>query len=192
MTYYTESELRRSAGLTASAARMQLKEASRTASGTFDVFLSHSVLNADVILGLKNVLETQGLRVYVDWIEDPELDRDHVSAATADRIRQRMGSSRSLVYATSRAASRSRWMPWELGYFDGTKGSDQISICPVEPGSGSRTGFVGEEYLGLYKTLEKVQWNGVAHPSAVRPSRRQAQRVTAFARSNGNYSTLTG
>ncbi|CAN5176838.1 hypothetical protein BH18ACT9_BH18ACT9_05420 [soil metagenome] len=192
MTYYTEFELRRSAGLTASAARMQLKEAARSASGTFDVFLSHSVLDGDVILGLKNLLETQRLRVYVDWIDDPELDRSRVSAATADRIRRRMASSRSLVYATSRAASRSRWMPWELGYFDGTKGSDQISICPIEPGSSSHIAFVGEEYLGLYKTLEKVTWDGVTRPSAVQPSRRQAQLATSFAGGRGNYSALTG
>lgn len=191
MTYYSSSELRRRGGLTASGARTELKEAARTAAGTFDVFVSHSVLDADVILGLKSLLEAQGLSVYVDWIDDPELDRSRVSAATADRIRQRMNASRSLVFATSRAASRSRWMPWELGYFDGKKGSAQISICPIEPDTHSVVGFVGEEYLGLYKTLEKVTWFGTPRPSAVQRSRRQAELVTSFARGDGNYSALT-
>ncbi len=67
-----------------------------------------------------------------------------------------------------------------------------ISICPIEPGSGTLLDFVGEEYLGLYKTLEKIRWDGVTQPSLVRPSRRQAQRVISFARGYGNYSALTG
>lgn len=183
MTYYTELELRRLAGLSETAARFRLKESARTASGTFDVFLSHSRLDADVILGLKRLLETKGLSVYVDWIDDPELDRGRVSAHTAARLRERMNTSRSLVYATSRSASRSRWMPWELGYFDGRKGSAQISICPIEPTIRPAAGFVGEEYLGLYKTLEKqVTSSGLSEPSVIQPSRLRAQAPIAFVR----------
>ncbi len=131
MTYFTESELRGRNSLTASGANTVLKEASRRATGTFDIFLSHSVVDADVILGLKELLESRGMSVYVDWVDDPELDRGNVSPRTAARLRERMRASRSLVYATSRAAARSRWMPRELGYFDGAKGADRISICPT-------------------------------------------------------------
>lgn len=192
MSYYTERELRqRSGGLTASGAELQIKEASRSASGSYDVFLSHSFLDADVILGLKNVLQGQGLRVYVDWIEDPELDRTRVSAATAARIQQRMQACSSLVYATSRSATKSRWMPWELGYFDGRHGGDQVGICPIEPDVRPAVGFVGEEYLGLYKTIEPVRWSGVTRPSAIRPGRLEAQPAVRFARGSGGYERLS-
>ena len=58
MTYYTATELRQGAGgLTASAAQLELSRLSKTAVGSFDVFLSHSFRDAVLILGLKRVLE---------------------------------------------------------------------------------------------------------------------------------------
>lgn len=192
MSYYAERELRlHSGGLTASRAEFQIKEEARSAHGTYDVFLSHSFLDADVILGLKNVLEAQRLRVYVDWIDDPELDRTKVSATTAGRIQQRMRSCNSLVYATSRSARKSRWMPWELGYFEGVKSGDRISICPIEPDTRPAVSFVGEEYLGLYKTMQPVRWHDGTRPSAIRPGRMDAQTAVQFARGTGGYVRLS-
>lgn len=188
MTYYTAAELRGfSGGLTASASTLVLKAAARSASGPFDIFLSHSFLDADVIIGLKRLFEAQGQTVYVDWIDDAEVDRTKVSPDTAALVQRRMASSRSLVYATSRSSKRSRWMPWELGYFDGIKGADQITICPIETGTDRAAAFVGEEYLGLYKTMEKINWNGSWRPSAVRPSRTQVQRIAKFVDGTGEY-----
>ncbi len=189
MTYYTASELRqRAGGLTASAAQSELSRLSKAAVGNFDVFLSHSFRDAMLILGLKRVLEADGLSVYVDWIEDPQLDRTKVSAATAAHLRERMRRCQSLVYATSQSASTSRWMPWELGFFDGAHGSDRVAICPIATGTGS---YTGQEYLGLYKTLEKVFDAGVSRPFVVRPSRRQAERLGSFAAGRGNFVGLS-
>lgn len=189
MTYYTASELRqRAGGLTASAAQSKLSRLSKAAVGNFDVFLSHSLRDAVLILGLKRVLEADGLSVYVDWIEDPQLDRAKVDATSAARLRERMTRCRSLVYATSQNASTSRWMPWELGFFDGAQGPDRVAICPIETGTGS---YIGEEYLGLYKTLEKVRDGGVLRPFVVRPSRRQAERLASFASGRGTFVGLS-
>jgi hypothetical protein len=91
VTYYTASEVRqRVGGLTASAAESELSRISKSATGTFDIFLSHSVRDADLILGLKRMLEAEGCTVYVDWIDDADLDRQNVKAATAARLRERM------------------------------------------------------------------------------------------------------
>ncbi|MCV5191920.1 hypothetical protein OFC03_31740, partial [Escherichia coli] len=38
----------------------------------YDIFLSHSFLDARKILGLKNYIEGLGYSVYVDWIEDKQ------------------------------------------------------------------------------------------------------------------------
>lgn len=189
MTYYTADEVRqRAGGLTASAAQSELSRLSKAAVGNFDVFLSHSFRDAVLILGLKRILEADGLSVYVDWIADPQLDRSKVDATSAAHLRERMKGCRSLVYATSQNASRSRWMPWELGFFDGTHGPDLVAICPIATGTGS---YVGEEYLGLYKTMEKILDAGMSRPYIVRPSRRQAERLGSFAAGRGRFVGLS-
>lgn len=189
MTYFTASELRAAAGgITASAAEGILTKSARTSQDSFDVFLSHSVKDAVAVVGLKGWLEDLGFSVYVDWIVDHDLDRSNVSTATARTIRSRMGQSRSLVYATSRAASTSRWMPWELGYFDGTKGQPQVAICPIETGSSGR--FVGEEYLKLYKVLEKLYYDDEPTPFVTRNNTREAQTFGSFVRGSEAFANV--
>ncbi len=188
MAYFTASDLREAAGgVTASAAEGLLRKSASTQRDSFDVFLSHSVRDTELIYGLKRGLESLGLSVYVDWIIDVQLDRSRVSAATATVLRDRMRQSKSLIYATSRAASRSRWMPWELGYFDGRKGPLAVAICPIETGA---TGtFVGEEYLGLYKNFEKLFVNGeaTAYVTRRRSGSQEAQTVRSFVDGTGRF-----
>jgi hypothetical protein len=79
-------------------------------------------------------------------------------------------------------------MPWELGYFDGLKGSQRVSVMPLD--SSSSADFAGEEYLGLYKQLEKVRSNGVLQPYVVLPSRRRAESLRSFGEAAGRYEEL--
>lgn len=187
MTLYTEDFFRNRVGsMTASAAETSLRTASKAATGDFDIFLSHSSRDAQLILGIRDWLISQNLRVYVDWIDDPELDRSFVSAATAARLREQMGNSRSLIYATSRAAKTSRWMPWELGYFDAAKGSPRVSIMRLDSSSSSK--FVGEEYLGLYKQIEYLRApDGKNRPYALTTNRKKAELLDSFAHARGRY-----
>src|SRR5690348_17193476 len=46
---------------------------------TYDIFLSHSSKDAELVEGLKLELEDKKFSVYVDWIEDPQLDRNTVN-----------------------------------------------------------------------------------------------------------------
>ncbi|WP_051525118.1 TIR domain-containing protein [Exiguobacterium artemiae] len=115
---------------------------------TYDVFLSHSFLDAEVILGLKLALEEKNLTVYVDWIDDKQLNRDKVNARTANQLRNRMNNCKSLFFATSDNSSNSKWMPWELGYFDGLK--NKVAIIPITKSISYNDTFSGQEYLGLY------------------------------------------
>lgn len=124
-----------------------------TPTAQYDVFLSHSYQDADVILGVKNIIESLGLTVYIDWIEDAALDRGNVTAKTADVLRVRMRASSCLIYAHSSNASASVWMPWELGYFDSLKPTF-VWILPLVSEHDSE--FKGHEYLGLYPALEKL------------------------------------
>lgn len=114
----------------------------------FDVFLSHSFRDKELILGLRDLLERKGLAVYVDWIDDPQLDRASVSPAAAALIQRRMKQSTTLLYATSKNAADSKWMPWELGYFDGLKG--KVGVVPITPQASRSAAVPRQEYLGLY------------------------------------------
>ena len=93
--------------------------------------------------------------MYVDWIEDPSLDRENVTVATAELLRRRMRKCASLFFATSEAASSSKWMPWELGYFDAHKG--RVAIVPVSDSEKPGNSWKGREYLGLYPYVTRDQ-----------------------------------
>jgi hypothetical protein len=119
----------------------------------YDIFLSHSYDDSELVLGVKKIIEGLGLSVYVDWLEDSTLDRTKVSVMTAAVLRSRMRACTSLVYAHSANSPHSVWMPWELGYFDGLK-PHQVWILPLVVTSDSE--FKNQEYLGLYPTVEKL------------------------------------
>jgi hypothetical protein len=115
---------------------------------TFDIFLSHSYADKQLILGVKLFLQDAGFSVYVDWIEDKKLDRTQVDKQTARTLRRRMDKCRSLLYAHTVNSSRSVWMPWELGYFDGRRG--RVAVFPLSKSSAPSGVFKGREYLGIY------------------------------------------
>ena len=127
MALFTESSVRQRAqaevrrtGFVKKAEQLIVEaSATYTATKTYDIFLSHSIRDAELILGMKGILEDLRYSVYVDSIEDPQLDRTKVTPATADKLRQRMNSSNSLFYVTTANSDASRWMPCECGYFDG-------------------------------------------------------------------------
>lgn len=161
MAYFTKSEARTAATRSRSLQKSFgstpgriLKESvtAATAADTFDVFLSHSIADAEIVLGIKQLLEESGLKVYVDWVEDAQLNRRAVTKETAAVLRQRMRQSKSLIYLSSDNSSSSKWMPWELGYFDGFR-PDGVAIMPVLD-SPTDT-FKGQEYLGLYPIVQK-------------------------------------
>lgn len=136
---------------------IELKESAGTSVNTeFDIFLSHSYMDAEMIAGVKAMLEGTGVSVYVDWIEDNQLDRKRVDAGTANLLRRRMRNSKSLIYAASETSPSSKWMPWELGYFDGFR-PDHVVVFPLVRVPESQ--FVGQEYLGLYPYLEEIDFD---------------------------------
>ncbi|MER8962735.1 MULTISPECIES: hypothetical protein [unclassified Mesorhizobium] len=161
MSTFTESRIRqraqRKVGISRTA-KAVLKEEVATAKTktSFDIFLSHSTSDAEIILGVKGVLEDYGKTVYVDWLEDPQLDRANVTAANAEVIRMRMRQCKSLVYVHTANSGSSKWMPWELGYFDGFNGA--VAVLPVT--QNHQTSYDGQEYLGIYPYLDEAPAEG--------------------------------
>lgn len=161
MTFITEQQLRdryelarRQSNTRFFSATQILNENRISDSSTmYDIFLSHSSEDDQKIAGLKLLLEDNGFTVYVDW-NDPELDPDNVTPKTAAVLRERMSHCKSLVYAYSEHARESKWMPWELGYFDGLKNS-MVAVLPIAADDNSKS-IEGSEYVGLYYIIDVI------------------------------------
>jgi len=118
----------------------------------FDIFLSHSFSDKDIILGLKIKFENYGYSVYVDWIDDYGMDRTNVTAHNINWIKQRMRASKCLLYAFSSNSPKSKWMPWETGYMDAF--TEKVAIIPVV--TTIQNSFTGSEFLGSYPYVEEA------------------------------------
>jgi len=117
----------------------------------FDIFLSHSYKDKEFIEALYIELTNFGYSVYVDWIIDSNFDRKKVTKKTVNKIRERMKQSKSLIYATSENASKSKWMPWELGFMDSYKG--KCAILPIM--DSKNDDFKGQEFLSVYPIISR-------------------------------------
>lgn len=118
---------------------------------TYDIFLSHSFLDKELILGVKLLLEKYNFSVYIDWTEDPQLDRKNVTRRNVELIKERMKNSTSLVYVVTDNSANSKWMPWELGFMDGYTG--RVAILPV---TNDNKGFKEHEYLNIYPYIDEA------------------------------------
>ncbi len=155
MSFFTESQVRQKAtqaqsfkSLSTEELLLESNEKLESSEESYDIFLSHSFKDADLILGIKEILEDKyQYSVYVDWIEDQHLERDKVTKNTAQVLKNRMDSAKSLLYVTTENSETSKWMPWELGYFDGVNG--HVAILPIMKHDLDTT-YEGQEYLGLY------------------------------------------
>lgn len=96
----------------------------------YDLFLSHSSFDSELLLSLKSILNHSNVNVYVDWVCDRNaLKRDLTNANTAKTIIERLKSSKALLYIHTKASQKSKWTPWELGFFHALKGK----ICIYNP-----------------------------------------------------------
>ena len=132
----------------------QILNESKKIHTSFDIFLSHSFLDKDVVEGLYIELKNLGYTVYVDWIIDPELNRNNVTKGTATLVRNRLKSSTTLLLAVSVNSAISKWVPWELGLVDGS--TQKCAIIPVSKSAPAPNSYIGMEYLTLYPFIKKV------------------------------------
>lgn len=101
----------------------------------YDVFLCHSSKDHNEVLGIVEKLNKKGFVAFVDWVSDREdLKRENSNKHTAEVIKQRLKQSKCLMYVHSKNGEASRWVPWEIGYFDALKGKVCVLSLPdVDP-----------------------------------------------------------
>ena len=123
----------------------------------FDIFLSHSHLDQELVIGVKSVLESRGYSVFVDWIYNSNHRKDKDLSNTelqnvASYLRNYMKRCKWMYYLHTDDSSLSRWCSWELGYFDSH--SDQYQGVYVVPVVKNKDTFKGQEYLSLYPVIK--------------------------------------
>lgn len=128
----------------------------QAAEKSWDIFLSHAYLDREMLSGTVLSIEDLGYSVYIDWREDPKLDRTQVTPATAGILRERMRSSKCLFFSVTPSATESAWMKWELGWKDGQ--NNRSAILPIE--SGDTDSWKGQQFLGLYPYVAGGTING--------------------------------
>lgn len=110
----------------------------------YDLFLSHSSFDSELLLNLKSILNHCHVNVYVDWVSDRNaLKRELTNANTAKTIIERLKSSKALLYIHTEASQNSKWAPWELGFFHALK----RKICIYNPNNIEKA-----PYLDIYPT----------------------------------------
>jgi hypothetical protein len=164
MSYLTEAEVQeravRDTVRLQKSARTLLIETAAVPPTSFDIFLTHSAESEELLLGIKALLEDQGLKVYVDNYGDPQVSPVSITPFMAGILRDRMRQANVLLYVHSRHSRRLRWMPWELGFFDGLKGA--VGFIPVT--HHEEETFRGEEYLNLYPYVDVTRSGNADQP----------------------------
>lgn len=155
MAYLNEATLRRLAN------SQRLYQERRKNWKRFDpevsVFLSHSHSDKELVLGIINILGSQGMSVYVDW-QDDDLPRV-TGRETAEKLKKQIKRSDLFMLLATRNALSSKWVPWELGLADELKGYARTLIIPVADPSGN---FDGVEYLQLYSRVVVADDDSIA------------------------------
>lgn len=148
----TESEVRRyPTQINESQRAVARGSLNKQASVQRTVFLSHSHEDRSLVEPVRILLASQGVVLYVDW-KDPEMPA-FTSAETARKIKIRIEFANKFVMLASNTSLKSRWVPWELGVGDKTKGLPNVAVLPVKPDYGT---WEGNEYVGIYSRIEKA------------------------------------
>ena len=132
-----------------------------------DVFISHKLEDLPRAKELKALIKSWNFTCYVDE-DDAALQKLRDPAEMSARIRDNLRTCRCFIYAFSSKSAQSKWMPWELGFFDGRWGQRQIGLFDLDvwtggtrprAGGGSRTteDDVGQDALSLQEYLRMYE-----------------------------------
>ena len=123
----------------------------RQAGQISSVFLSHSHSDKDLVLPAVLFLKSQGVEVYVDWMDGEMPAR--TSAETARKLKAKIREHDKFIILVTENSKDSRWVPWELGIADGEKGIPKIASFPIRNDDKE---FHGNEYFSIYPRIYKV------------------------------------
>lgn len=84
----------------------------------YDVFISHSSNDKELVREVIKKLNNKGMSCYCDWSLDNEfLKRQYISQYTKEVLKLRMEQSNELIYIKTTNSTKSDWVNFELEYF---------------------------------------------------------------------------
>ncbi len=144
-SYYTNAGMRQLVSASA-----VLSEAKKRSVGASRIFVSHSSKDENLLSGPVSVLKQHQGIIYLDKT-DASLPAPSM-AETARRIRDVIHECGKLVVIATSNATKSKWIPWELGVADGAHGYEKAAIFPLTE-SGVYENWIGSEYIGTYPRI---------------------------------------
>lgn len=153
MPYYNLTSIR---AISSQKIFSEKENAERKGKAKMSLFLSHSHHDQDLVNDIIRFFWALNVDVYVDWLDKsmPAI----TSAETAQIIKNKIESCDKFVVLLTENSKNSKWVPWELGYADGKKRIDNISIFPVK--RYYYEDFKGVEYMDLYPQIKEGYNNG--------------------------------
>lgn len=114
------------------------------------VFLSHSSADRAALPAVIQLLESLGVNVYIDKI-DQSLPQQ-TSPETGRKLKERIHQCDKFIVLVSEHSKDSRWIPWELGIADENKTIRNVALLP-KVNSSEIPNWAEQEYMGLYHRI---------------------------------------
>lgn len=125
---------------------------------TDKIFLSYSHQDKDEVVPIVNWLQSLGVNVYIDYLDDELQGKSDVEAARI--LRLRIGLAKKLILLASVNIKGSKWVPWELGVGDGELTYPNVIRLPI-----TYTGatWMAKDYYDIYgyvgKSTDNIYYN---------------------------------
>lgn len=119
------------------------------------IFLSHKHGETPELESAIALLSRFNVSVYVDW-NDKGMPAT-TSGQTANRLKEKITTSKKFILLATEAAINSKWCNWELGFGDAKKYLQHIALLPIR---NDYTHFSGTEYLNIYPVIgRRYDWS---------------------------------
>lgn len=115
------------------------------------VFLSYRRKDKLWVKPIVDLLQSLGVRVYIDYLDDQLPDTP--SSSTAKILRRKIKDSDKFILLATPNSKDSKWIPWELGLGDGFDGYENTVILPL---TDSSLRWDEQEYFGIYGYVKEA------------------------------------
>ena len=115
------------------------------------VFLSYRREDRKWVDPIVRLLKRVGVSVYIDYLD--ETLEDIPNSRVAGELRKHIARCKKFVTIATPNATRSKWMPWELGLGDRIVNYDNVAILPLTNYSNT---WGDQEYAAIYGRIENL------------------------------------
>lgn len=113
------------------------------------IFLSYKHEDKDKVVPVVKWLQSKGVNVYIDYLDNELIGKSDVDAAKI--LRTRIQQSDKFILLSTHNVRESKWVPWELGLGDGFDGYKNVIRLPL-----TTTGtWTSKDFYDIYGYIYK-------------------------------------